>query len=207
MKRNIAIWLNSRSSTTMHLNPEDCKDRGLQNDVMGRLLCPINFDWDDPDVHAKVRACDEDFNPSISFYYCCFYPNGYGDPDDVEQGFLRSSLLVKTFSAIFLSPSSASGITDDGNKNIPPTVRHREWSKATKANVAQKLYLDKVMLHTIAYAAVMLHFSLTDVVSWKEEYNGLSYELLYNFVVDYLEDLSCPIAVQNVHELLKGWNK
>lgn len=38
----------------MHLNPEDCKDRGLQNDVMGRLLCPIDFDWDDPECVPSV---------------------------------------------------------------------------------------------------------------------------------------------------------
>jgi hypothetical protein len=54
MKRNIAIWLNSRSSTTMHLDPEDRKDRGLQNDIMGRLLCPIDFDWDNPECVPSV---------------------------------------------------------------------------------------------------------------------------------------------------------
>jgi hypothetical protein len=48
---------------------------------------------------------------------------------------------------------------------------------------------------------------LTDAASWKEEYNDLNYKLLYNFVVDYLEDVSSPVAAQNVCELMKWWNK
>jgi hypothetical protein len=63
---------------------------------------------------------------------------------------------LQTFSAIFLSPSSASLITDDGNENMPPATHHRERSKATKSNVAHKLHLTKVTPRSIAYAAVMV---------------------------------------------------
>lgn len=46
----LAKWLN-------HANPppipllvdDDCENRGLSHDATGHLLCPIEFDWDDPE--------------------------------------------------------------------------------------------------------------------------------------------------------------
>ncbi len=32
---------------THYFPPEERTGRGLQNDMTGRLLCPIEFDWDD----------------------------------------------------------------------------------------------------------------------------------------------------------------
>ena len=44
-------------------------------------------------VRRKIRNAEIDI--SEDFFLTCLYPNGRGNPDDVEQGFLRSSLLVK----------------------------------------------------------------------------------------------------------------
>jgi hypothetical protein len=54
IKIAIADWLNGRTP----LNPEAPKitlsnrvkeDRGYPNDITGGLLCPIDYDWDDPE--------------------------------------------------------------------------------------------------------------------------------------------------------------
>ena len=40
-------------------------------------------------IQAGVLTISDDF------FLMCFYPNGRGDPDNVEKNFLRSGLLVK----------------------------------------------------------------------------------------------------------------
>ncbi|KAG6849521.1 hypothetical protein C0991_011457, partial [Blastosporella zonata] len=52
-----------------------------------------------------------------------------------------------------------------------------------------------------------LHFSLTDAPQWKILYNNFNYELFYNFIVDYFEDIEGAEAKKHVKALLKWWNK
>lgn len=54
LKVAIAEWLNSRPQNSaesdampMRLSAKVKEDRGISNDVTGRLLCPIEYDWDD----------------------------------------------------------------------------------------------------------------------------------------------------------------
>jgi len=48
VKRKIAEWLNrSNIPAERHLPLSSRNERGLQNDITGRLLCPIEYDWDD----------------------------------------------------------------------------------------------------------------------------------------------------------------
>ena len=44
-------------------------------------------------VHARIR--NGELNISEDYFLTCLYPKGYGNADDVEKYFLRSSLLVK----------------------------------------------------------------------------------------------------------------
>ncbi|KAF9461196.1 hypothetical protein BDZ94DRAFT_1196493, partial [Collybia nuda] len=210
IKIGVASWLNKYPSTRPPLNPEDRLSRGFQHDTIGRLLCPVEFDWNNMEVRAKLRACEDGFDPSSSFFIRCLYPSNTADPNDVENGFLRGSLLVKTFSTIFTSPSSAQHIKDDHNddtENFPSLTRHTLF-KSPKSNIATKLQLENVTPCAIAYSAdLQLHFSLTDAPSWKATYNSFSYEDFYNFVIDYFEDTPTVVAKDNSHALLKWWNK
>ena len=49
-------------SPTTPLSAKQRDDRGLQNDITGRLLCPIKFSWDD-DECAMPYPCQST--------YCC----------------------------------------------------------------------------------------------------------------------------------------
>ncbi|KAG6858765.1 hypothetical protein C0991_001981, partial [Blastosporella zonata] len=117
---------------------------------------------------------------------------------------------LQAFSVIFTSPSSANRVMDDSNENKndnPVSTSILPASpKATKSSVATKLGLEAVTPRTIAYAAVMLHFSLTDAPQWKILYNNFNYELFYNFIVDYFEDIEGAEAKKHVKALLKWWN-
>lgn len=46
-------------------------------------------------VRCKIRNAELDI--SEDYFLACLYPRGFGNPDDVERGFLRSSLLLKVF--------------------------------------------------------------------------------------------------------------
>ncbi|KAF5367844.1 hypothetical protein D9615_010572 [Tricholomella constricta] len=217
IKKSVAIWLNQSPKTQPPLNPDDRALRGLQHDTTGALLCPLEYDWDDKEydftVRTKLRTCEDGFDVYSSFYARCFYKSGKGDLEDVEKGFLRGSLLVKTFSTIFMSPSSANSIVDDreNDENADDFRAHFSQPtasrKATKSCVAKKLRLEAITPRAIAYAAVLLHFSLTDAPHWKPIYNGFSYELLYNFIVDFFEDIEGVQAKARAKSLLKWWNK
>ncbi|KAJ3725381.1 hypothetical protein C8R42DRAFT_718898 [Lentinula raphanica] len=60
------------------------ENRGLQNDITGRLLCPVKFNWDDPVVHAAVCAFDTDYDFAISARPRCLYKDEMFDPSDPE---------------------------------------------------------------------------------------------------------------------------
>ncbi|KJA15425.1 hypothetical protein HYPSUDRAFT_207911 [Hypholoma sublateritium FD-334 SS-4] len=47
IKEEIALWLNLAHAPNPPLNTKSRSDRGLHNDITGRLLCPIEYDWDD----------------------------------------------------------------------------------------------------------------------------------------------------------------
>jgi hypothetical protein len=48
-------------------------------------------------VRAKLRDCnlDEGFDFAKNYFVRCFYVGYEGDPENVEKGFLRSTLLVQ----------------------------------------------------------------------------------------------------------------
>ncbi|KAF8869122.1 hypothetical protein BD779DRAFT_1682562 [Infundibulicybe gibba] len=198
IKACVATWLNTHVSTQPPLDPDNRSNRGLQHNTTGRLLCPI-------EIRAKVRAGEEDYHHSSSFFARCFYSGYSGDPSQVSDGFLQSQLLLKTYAAIFTSPSSAKWI--DENVSQIQTTSQRGGGE-TKSNVATRLCIQCVTPRTIAYSA--LHFSLTDARSWKAEYNGIYYPTLYHFIIDYFEDASLnqsETAHVEIQTLLKWWNK
>ncbi|KAG5649528.1 hypothetical protein H0H81_003293, partial [Sphagnurus paluster] len=204
----VANWLNQLPATTPPINPEDRSMRGLKHDTTGWLLCPIEFNWDDEVVRANLREGAEGFNVSSSFFARCFYKNGTGDPQDVEKNFLRGYLLIKVYLAIFFSPSSANRITDDEHDGSgSPASSTSGSSKATKSTVAQRMHLESVTPRSIAYAAVLLHFLLTDAAHWKTTHNGFGYEHLYNFIIDFFEDVDGDRAKERADTLLQWWNK
>ncbi len=47
VKEEVTIWVNQTCSPSAPLNPKNRDHRGFQNDFTGRLLCPIEYSWDD----------------------------------------------------------------------------------------------------------------------------------------------------------------
>ena len=47
IKEELALWLNLAHAPNPPFNTKCRSDRGMDNDITGRLLCPIEYDWDD----------------------------------------------------------------------------------------------------------------------------------------------------------------
>lgn len=103
------MWLNLEFAPTPPMLVKARSDRGLQNMITGRLLCPIEHRWEDEqyvciwlitvvaNFFFRVRSAIQAGSLDISedFFLRCLYPHGNGDPRNVEKGFLRSKLLLK----------------------------------------------------------------------------------------------------------------
>ena len=137
-------------------------------------------------MRAKLRAGDEQYDWLSSNHARAFYANYKADPEHLEHGFLKSSLLVKVrdlnyllclsfhflvcllkvYKSIFTSPSSAADVCESEHENEDPLKAaklSRSRKKVTQRNVASKLHMNnKVTQRSIAYAAVqvfdLMHF-------------------------------------------------
>ncbi|KAJ3723066.1 hypothetical protein C8R42DRAFT_665183 [Lentinula raphanica] len=66
--------------------------------------------------------------------------------------------------------------------------------------------MNEVKPRSIAYAAVHLHFALSDASHWTNTHMGYNYLDLWNFVVDFFEDPQNEEEEKQAKELLKWWN-
>ncbi|PPR01365.1 hypothetical protein CVT26_015414 [Gymnopilus dilepis] len=199
------------------LEEDDREDRGLSHDMTGRLLCPVEFDWDDLEVRAKLRAGgDEKFDWLSSFHSRIFFSKFKGDRDHLEDGFLKSIILVKS---IFTSPSSAAEVIDsEAEEDLQelggerPKKRRRK-SKAKKNKTSQRTVAtilemnSKVTPRSIAYVATIVHFNLGTAERWTSPYTGFDYGGLYDYIVDYFEDINDEETKERSEDLPKWWTR
>ncbi|KAJ3750344.1 hypothetical protein DFH05DRAFT_1563987 [Lentinula detonsa] len=181
-------------------------DRGLQGNISGYLLCPVEYDWYDLEVHAALRKLDDpEFDFASSAHSRCFYPAEGFDPEDLDHDFLQSHLLLQVYRMLFTSPSSTKDKSDD-LENLPPAPKKKKGTISHRANVAQRIQMASVVPRSIAYAAIHLHFALSDAPWWSATHNGYNYQDLWYFIVDFFEDPVDEDAERHAKELLKWWN-
>ncbi|KAG2022248.1 hypothetical protein CC2G_000020 [Coprinopsis cinerea AmutBmut pab1-1] len=210
-REKVAQWCNEdfENPPNPPLNPTNRDNRGIQNDFCGWLLCPIELDWEDRRVRAKIRNKEPGYELGVTAR--ALYEGYSGDPSDLEKGFLRSRLLLKMFRAIFTSPSSADSLpAQSDTENASPPNAYRRTSKQRKPvrkNVAARLRMDnKVTPRSIAYTAVQLLFALSNASSWVSSHDGLDFSDCYDYIVDYFEDAEDDTSQASTKELLKWWN-
>jgi len=214
LKTAVASWLNAAFPNSPRIDPDDRSGRGIGHDVTGKLLCPIKYDWDNLFVREKLRAFSPEYDYTGDFLLRCFYPNFKGDATRPEKGFLKSSLLVKTFKHIYTSPASAKDVSiaenedaeNDSNQLNCTTRRVSKRKKATRKPVAATLRMSKVTPRALAYAATQLAFALCNAENWCLEHNGCNFQLLYETIVDYFEAVENPLKRTERDQLLEWWN-
>ncbi|KDQ25833.1 hypothetical protein PLEOSDRAFT_1072032 [Pleurotus ostreatus PC15] len=174
--------------------------------MTGRLLCPIEFNWDDASVRALLRKHDDpSYDVNSSYFIRFLYQGQEGDPEDVEKGFLYSEWIVRGLRHVFTSPSSVFQSTTE-RENEPPAKKARK--KPTKQTVAQLMGMKRVTPRSVAYIAVLIHFSLTDAENWCIDYNGFNYLGFYNAIVDYFETAAPDTdEYENMQDILAWYDR
>ena len=113
VREAVANWLNKAHPTHSPLDISSRGNHGIKHEMTGQLLCPIEYDWTDErwaifvscfksilnhaqSVRAKLRNCnlDKGFDFAMNFF---FYVDYEGDQENIEKGFLRSTLLVQVY--------------------------------------------------------------------------------------------------------------
>lgn len=107
-----AEWINEAHPTARPpLVSKSRANRGFKHDVCGNLLCSITLDWSDErwvitigvspfyaHLHVRIRNGIRNFDPAIDLTASTariLYAGYEGNPDDLAEGYLMSSLLVQ----------------------------------------------------------------------------------------------------------------
>ena len=117
LQKAIVDWINDHkplnkgSNFTSRLSEKWKEERGISSDITGRLLCPIDYDWDDPkyvsyvffshwDLNCACRVCTklreaaEGYDFNANFLLRCLYDGENRDPQNPGEGFLKGPLLL-----------------------------------------------------------------------------------------------------------------
>ncbi|KAG2356721.1 hypothetical protein BDR07DRAFT_1299730, partial [Suillus spraguei] len=107
LKCAVADWLMECTPTpnpTVH--KQDKSGQGFYHDVMGRLLCPVDYDWSNPTVRSFIQDYHPDFCVTACSWPSFLYKDGCYDPQNPTKDLFKGELLIKAFKHVFTSPSS-----------------------------------------------------------------------------------------------------
>ncbi|KAJ7934816.1 hypothetical protein B0H13DRAFT_2305276 [Mycena leptocephala] len=208
------------------LVPSSRANRGLESAVTGPLLFPVDYDYNDLLVRAKVINGDEECIVDADKWPRGLYQNGMYDPASPDKGLFKSMSLLQTYLHIFTAPKSAVKLQDEADneriatadsfstENVPPSrnaeppAKRRKVAAAqsSKKSVASKIRMRRVTPRSIAYAAVHHRFALSDAPTWNEVDGDFDYILYYYNILDWFENVG-PIGQKEVDELLAWWDQ
>ncbi|KAG1811111.1 uncharacterized protein BJ212DRAFT_1278052, partial [Suillus subaureus] len=100
---------------------------GFVSDACGKLLCPVEWHWEDALVKAGIHDHTTDFIVSENLWPLFMYENYVADTKNLEHGLMKSKLLLMGFKAIFTSPSLANEVDGEGDcTDILENNRHAQ---------------------------------------------------------------------------------
>ncbi|KAG2046048.1 hypothetical protein BDR06DRAFT_862505, partial [Suillus hirtellus] len=106
LKDLVAGWVNQEFCPSPLIRTDDKHPHRFVSDVCGKLLCPAEWDWDQPHVKAGIHDRTSEYIVLENSWPLFMYKNYRANRDNLKKGFLKSKLLVLAFKAIFTSPSS-----------------------------------------------------------------------------------------------------
>ncbi|KIK47177.1 hypothetical protein CY34DRAFT_9200 [Suillus luteus UH-Slu-Lm8-n1] len=211
LKTLVSDWLNREFKPDQPIDPDDKHSRGFNNDLCGRLLCPAEIDWNDPVVKAGIRNRSEGYVVTEMSFPTYLYDKYTANEDDLEEGLLKSKILLQGYKAVFTSPSSAKDVEGDGDgADVIHNNRSAKRSSAgvkVKKHVAQIIKLRKVTPRSIAYIACQVRFALSSVTSWRSIDGDFDYVQFWRIIVDFFEKPPGRDARRRVDALLEWWTR
>ncbi|KAH0834940.1 hypothetical protein J3R83DRAFT_10633, partial [Lanmaoa asiatica] len=188
------------------LSISDKSGRGFYNDATGKLLCPVDYDWNNLSHRQNIRDFHPDFPVNALSWPAFLYDDGQFDPEDPAKGLFKGAWLVRAFRAIFISPSSTDDLGNDPQE-LRPSRKHHCGDRRMCANIANLIGMQTVELRAIAYVACQLRFALSSCGSWTLVDGMFSCHDFYNAIVEWFEEISTEDERKFVAELLLWWNR
>ncbi|KAF8445724.1 hypothetical protein L210DRAFT_3610352 [Boletus edulis BED1] len=160
--------------------------RGFNHDVTGRLLCPVDYNWNDATHRAAILDSHPDFLVTSDSWPAFLYEGETYDPKDPRKGLFKNLLLLKAFKHIFTSPSSA---LKTGAESEHTTLSKRQCK------------LDECRTRSD------LRFALSSCGSWRIADGDFNYHCFYNNVVSFFECSETAEDKKFTQDLLFWWNR
>ncbi|KAG2142499.1 hypothetical protein BD769DRAFT_1348560 [Suillus cothurnatus] len=189
LKELVASWVSIECHPTPLIRADDKHHRGFVSDACGRLLCPAEWQWDDPAVRAGICDRTTAYIVSENSWPLFLYEGYEASVKNLERGLMKSKLLLITlqgFKAIFTSPSSANEVDGDGDGADILENNRRARRRSDQARV---------------------RFALSNITSWRTVDADFDYQLFWNNIVDFFEDAPGPAALARVNALLEWWTR
>ncbi|KAI0822394.1 hypothetical protein BC628DRAFT_1316876 [Trametes gibbosa] len=191
IKIAVVEWLaDDLKAAGVTLNPKTKLQRGFNNKVTGRLLCPVVLDYDDPRFSHQAMINGELVNGS-DWPKFVFDQQGF-NPAQPWVNFLRSRLIILAFRHVFLSPSSALSNND------------LEGARGTRTGNAALHGMMSVTPGSIIYAATHVHFALSSAAVFNKNNQNNNTVVFHNALIAFFED---PLFAAPIADLLMWWNR
>ncbi|KAG1718990.1 hypothetical protein EDD22DRAFT_963484 [Suillus occidentalis] len=210
MKLAVASWLNESSfAPDPPIHSRDKTGRGFYNNATAKLICPVDFNWDDTATQEGIRNYEPTFQVTAHSWPSFLYKDNKYDQEDPTKGLFKGDFLVRAFKHIFTSPSSAAETRPDEESTPEPLYKRSrtQGERCTRSDVATLLGMRSVQLRAIAYSAVQLRFALSSCGSWRIIDDDFDHDQFYAYMVDYFEHPPTPTAKISVDALLVWWNR
>ncbi|KAK0484419.1 hypothetical protein IW261DRAFT_1456424 [Armillaria novae-zelandiae] len=173
--------------------------RGFDHYITGAFLCPIEYDWSDPDVREAIRNGDPRYPVTAGSWPRFLFPDPEKDHTDSDEGFAQAPVLQKAWKCLMTSPRSA----DEIDLNMPASRVKRQKTNSQHC-VANNIGLKSVTARSIAYVAVQLRIAFTQS-GWQQVDGDFDHQVFFNNIIDYFEDTPGPIAAAKANAVLEWW--
>ncbi|KAG2107533.1 hypothetical protein BD769DRAFT_1366210 [Suillus cothurnatus] len=190
LKDLVAAWINQDFRPSSLLKSDEKQSRGFAHDLCGMLLCPAEWDWCDDRVKAGIRDRTSDYIVSENSWPLFLYEKYSVNRNNLEHGLFKSKILVQAFKATFTSPSSAREADGDG-----------DGADILENNRRARRALSQVKVKTC------VRFALSGVTSWRTVDGDFDYEIFWNNIIDFFEDVPGPVAGRRITQLLEWWTR
>ncbi|EUC55939.1 hypothetical protein RSOL_145600, partial [Rhizoctonia solani AG-3 Rhs1AP] len=172
------------------LAPDSKDNRGLAHPQCAMLLAPISVDWSDEQAQHRFRTNYEPPITATQLWPAFMYRNYKADVNNLSEGLLQSTIMVRAAKLIIFPPSIA---------NAEDKPDHQS-NRRTKADTYG---MDGVTPNFLAYVAVGLRFTLSAEKHFHEQGSLFDYKRFYNDIVNYLNDPDCK---PETTKLIDWWN-
>ncbi|KIK14702.1 hypothetical protein PISMIDRAFT_116539, partial [Pisolithus microcarpus 441] len=205
LKMAIVQWLNgSQPCPDPPFTLREKSERGFNHEIMGKLLCPVDYDWANVDIRTAIREFHPDFRVTAHSWPSFLYADGEYDAAMPAKGLFKGKYLIMAFQCVFTSPGSVQNEVSCGNK--PRVSQPSRTTQQTHHHVAKLLKMNTVQPRAIAYVATQLCFALSSCSSWMIVDEDFNHEEFYHNIVNYFKLPSSPQKAAELNDLLMWWN-